>query len=95
MASKPDKFGNKYWLAVDKERKYLINGFPFIEKDEARSVNERASNHIVMQLMRPYLSKGRNIRTDNYFTSVRLSTRLKEKQTIILGTVNKVPLSLQ
>ena len=34
MASKPDKFGQKYWLAVDKESKYVINGFPYVRKDE-------------------------------------------------------------
>ena len=34
MASKPDKFGQKYWLAVDKQSKYLINGFPYVGKDE-------------------------------------------------------------
>ena len=75
MASKPDKFGQKYCLAADKESKYLINGFPYIKKDKTRPVNERASDHFVMQLMRLYLSKGRNIRTHNYFTSVRLSTQ--------------------
>ena len=37
MASKPDKFGQKYRLAVDKESKYVINGFPCVGKDEMRS----------------------------------------------------------
>ena len=77
----------------------MKNGFLCIGKDETRPVNKRASDHIVMQIMRPYPSKGRNVTIDNYFTSVRLTTQPKEKQTSLLGTVNKVrrevPLSLK
>ena len=54
MASKPDKFGQKYWLAVDKESKYVINDVPYVRKDEMRSSTERVSDRVVMQLMRPY-----------------------------------------
>ena len=90
MASKPDKFGQKHWLAVEKESKYVINGFPYIGKDEMRSSTERVSDRTVMQLMRPYLCKGRNVTTDSYFTSMKLANQLKEKQTSLLGTVNKI-----
>jgi len=38
----------KYWLAVDKESKYLINGFPYVGKDEIRYANERVPDHVVM-----------------------------------------------
>ena len=82
--------GKKYWLSVDKESKYLVNAFRYIGKVETRHVNERASDHIVMQLMQPYLNKGRNVTTNNCFTSVRLATQLKEKQTSLLETLNKV-----
>ncbi|KAJ4425537.1 hypothetical protein ANN_27731 [Periplaneta americana] len=37
MNSKPDKFGIKFWLAVDTTSKYLVNGFPYIVV-EMRSV---------------------------------------------------------
>ena len=90
MASKPDKFVQKYWLAVDKESKYVINGFPCVGKDEMRSSTERVLHRVVMQLMRPYLCKGRNVTTDSYFSSVKLANQLKEKQTSLLGTVNKI-----
>ena len=79
MASKPDKFGQKYWLAVDKESKYVINGFPYVRKDEMRSSTERVSDRVVMELMRPYLCKGRNVTTDSYFTSMKLANQLKVK----------------
>ena len=90
MASKPDKFGPKYWLAVDKESKYMINSFAYVEKDEMRSSTECVFDRVVMQFMRPYLCKGRNVTTDSYFTSVKLANQLKEKQTSLLGTVNKI-----
>ena len=32
MANKPDKFGIKFWLAVNAESHYLVNGFPYWEK---------------------------------------------------------------
>ena len=58
MASKPDKLGQKYWLAVDKDSEYVINGFPYVGKDEMRSSTERVFDRIVMQLMRPIFAKG-------------------------------------
>ena len=67
-----------------------MNCMPYIGKVESRHVNKRRSDYIVMQLMFPYLNKGRNVATNNYFTFVRLATQLKEKQTSLLGTVNKV-----
>lgn len=33
MASKPDKYGQKYWLAVEVESKYILNGFSYLGKD--------------------------------------------------------------
>ena len=81
MASKPDKLGQKYWLAVDKESKYMINGFLYVGRDELCSANDCVSDHVVMQLMCSYLCKGRNVTTDSYFTSLKLANQLKEKQT--------------
>ena len=90
MASKPDKYGQKYWLAVDKDSKYVVNGFPYVGKDEMRSADERVSDQVVMKLAELYLKAGRNITTDNYFTSVKLANLLKSKNTSLLGTLNKI-----
>ena len=62
----------------------------YVGKDYTRSANERVSDRVVMQLMRPYLIKGRNVTPANDFTSVKFATQLKEKQTSLLGTVNKI-----
>ena len=78
----------------------MINGFPYVGKDEMRSSTEHVSARVLMQLMRPYANAtGRNVTTESYFTSVKLANQSKEKQTSLLGTVNKirreVPLSLR
>ena len=61
-----------------------------LEKKEYPSTDERVSDHVVMKLAEPYLKKGRNITTDNYFTSVKLAKLLKSKNTSLLGTLNKM-----
>ncbi|XP_073502039.1 uncharacterized protein [Phyllobates terribilis] len=90
MPSKPDKYGHKYWLAFDKRSKYLANGFPYLGKDDTRRAEDRLADHVVMKLLDPFLKKGRNVTTDNYFTSVKLAKQLKSKGTTIVGTLNKI-----
>ncbi|XP_073533078.1 uncharacterized protein [Phyllobates terribilis] len=68
MPSKPDKYGHKYWLALDKRSKYLANGFPYLGKDDTRCAEDRLADHVVMKLLDPFLKKGCNVTTDNYFT---------------------------
>lgn len=36
MPNKPNKFGIKFWLASDVSSKYVLNGFPYLGKDEQR-----------------------------------------------------------
>lgn len=90
IASKPDKFGIKFWLAVDVSSKYLVNGFPYLGKDETRPVGQRLADNVVMKLMEPYLGKGRNVTTDNFFTSLSLAKDLQLRSTSIVGTVNRI-----
>ena len=89
MPAKPDKFGIKFWLAADVESKYLVNGFPYLGKDETRPLNQSLGESVVLRLMEPYIGKGRNVTTDRFFTSVSLVKKLQEKSTSLLGTVNQ------
>jgi hypothetical protein len=50
----------------------------------------RLADHVVMRLMESYLGKGRNVTTDNYFTSLKLCNGLTSKKTSIVGTVNTI-----
>ena len=84
MASKLDKYRQKYWLAVDKDCKHMVNGLPYAGRDEARSRDERVSDQVVMRLLKPYLNKGRNVTTDNYVTSIKLATELHKYKSSLL-----------
>ena len=90
MASKPDKYEQKYWLAVDKDSKYVVNRFPYVGRDETRSRDERVSDRVVMRLLKPYLNKAKNLITNNYFTSMKLATELQKYKTSLLVTVNRI-----
>jgi uncharacterized ubiquitin-like protein YukD len=87
MPNKPDKFGIKFWLASDVKSKYLINGFPYLGKDESRDFETSLSEFVVLKLAKPFLGCGRNITTDNFFTSVPLLRNLLEKKTTLIGTI--------
>jgi len=79
MGSKSDKYGQKYWLSVDKESKYVSNGFPYVGNEKTHSRDERVSYQVVMLLLKSYLNKRRNVTTDNHFTSMKLSIELKKR----------------
>ena len=55
--SKPDKYGQKYWLVVDVDSKYVVSGFPYIGKEVFRGTDRRVSDKVVMKLLQPYLPK--------------------------------------
>lgn len=90
IASKADKFGLKFWVASDLKSKYICNVLPYLGKDPCRPTHERLSESVVMQLMEPFLDRGRNVTTDNFFTSLSLAQRLLSRKTTLLGTVNRI-----
>jgi hypothetical protein len=65
-------------MLVD-DTKYLCNTFAYLGKDQLHSANESLPDSVVMRLMSPYLNKGRNVTTDNFFTSASLARTLKQK----------------
>ena len=86
MSKKPDKFGIKFWLLVDLETKYLINGFPYLGKDEERG-NLPVSTAVVLRLVEKFTGNGHNVTSDNYFTNLTLAKALLRSNISILGTV--------
>ncbi|GFT73520.1 piggyBac transposable element-derived protein 4 [Trichonephila clavipes] len=83
MASKPEKFGIKFWRAADVGSKYVLNGFPYLCKDEKHPVNLSLSEHVVLLLIKPSENKARNTTTDNFFTTLNLSQMLKTERTLV------------
>lgn len=90
IANKPDKFGIKFWLLVCVHSKYILNGFPYTGKDENRPQDQKVGESVVLRLMEPYFGQGHNVTTDNFFTSLNLSERLKKKATSLVGTLNRI-----
>ncbi|KAF2894950.1 hypothetical protein ILUMI_11225 [Ignelater luminosus] len=89
MSNKPDKFGIKFWIAVDTKSKYILNAFPYLGKDGTRPQNQALSENVVLRLLEPFTKKGRNVTIDNFFTSVRLAEKLIKLNTSIVGTMNR------
>ncbi|XP_055378966.1 piggyBac transposable element-derived protein 4-like [Condylostylus longicornis] len=87
MPNKPNKFGIKFWLASDLQTKYIINGFPYLGKDETRQSSIPLSEFVVLKLIEQYAGAGRNVTTDNFFTSKSLALKLLEKRTTLVGTI--------
>ncbi|XP_027019870.2 piggyBac transposable element-derived protein 4-like [Tachysurus fulvidraco] len=90
IATKPDMFGIKFWVAGDLKSKYICNVLPYLGKDPSCPSGERLSENVVMRLMEPFLDKGRNVTMDNFFTSLSLAHKLLSRKTTILCTVNKI-----
>nr|CAH7718925.1 unnamed protein product [Callosobruchus chinensis] len=89
MPSKPDKYGIKYWLLCDAQTRYILSGIPYLGKDETREQGVSLGTHVVLQLARPFLDKGRNITYDNFFTSLELAEKLKQRKTSLVGTLRR------
>lgn len=77
-------------MLTDAESKYMCNAYPYLGKAEDRAPEVNAAQHVVLQLAGPYLKKGRNVTTDNYFTTLSLARELKAQDTsLVIGTVNR------
>jgi len=66
------------------EPTYIVNALPYFGKDELRPPSQRLSDRIVLQLMGPYLGKGTNVTTYNFFTSWELAKELKKRELALL-----------
>ena len=73
MLNKPDKFGIKFWMAADEDTKYMLHSIPYLGKDDSRPAGVKLGEHVVLRLIEPYRKTGRNVTTDNFFTSVKLA----------------------
>ncbi|KAJ8869760.1 hypothetical protein PR048_028768 [Dryococelus australis] len=63
-------------IAADVDSTYLVNGFRYLGKDD-QPRDQLLDTYIVLRLLEPYLQCGRNVTTDNFFTSLEQSGALK------------------
>ncbi|XP_041102639.1 uncharacterized protein LOC121313928 [Polyodon spathula] len=52
--------------------------------------NVPLSGYVILGVMQPYIGKGRNITTDNFFMSLKLAKQLQDRKTSLVGTVNSI-----
>ena len=78
MPNKLDKYGIKFWLAIDVESKYILNAIPYLGKDESRLPTQSLSD-VVMTLIETFMSKSRNVTNDNFFTSFLVAKSWKKE----------------
>ena len=97
MPSKPRKYGLKiFWVCVSSTG-YALNAIAYGGK-EGGQVHRNLGQDIVLRLLEPYYGTGRDVCTDNFFTSYNLAKLLLEKSLTIFGTIRnhrrKIPHSL-
>ncbi|KAJ8873319.1 hypothetical protein PR048_026953 [Dryococelus australis] len=63
MPNKLDKFGVKYWLAVDAKNLYILNDFPYLDKYAIWPAARPLGEHVMLRLMEPFFDKGINSQT--------------------------------
>jgi hypothetical protein len=86
MSSKPKKYGiKKFWLC-ESGTGYALNGIIYCGRRGNQPEKDLAHN-VVMKLSEPFRNSGRNITTDNFFTSHTSARDLLEQNLTLLGTM--------
>ena len=90
IPSKPNKYGIKIFAMVDAKVLYTLNLEIYAGKQPEGPYNvSNAASDVVLRLARPIFNSGRNITADNWFTSIELIKKLKEKKLSYVGTLRK------
>ena len=89
IPSKPAKYGIKIFWACDASNAYPLEGQLYTGKptDGPRQVN--VGERTVLDLVSSYKGSGRNVTTDNFFTSMNLCKVLNSWNMTLVGTVRK------
>lgn len=87
IPSKPRKYGLKIFWLCEAPSGFALNGMMYTGRREGEPIHRNLGMDVVLQLTEPYRGSGRNIVTDNFFTSHMLATRLLANNLTLLGTV--------
>lgn len=90
IPSKPNKYGIKIFAMVDAKLLYTSNLEIYAgQQPEGPFRKSNRPVDIVMRLTEMIYNTGRNITADNWFTSLELLQKLKEKKLSYVGTIRK------
>jgi len=91
MPKKPSKYGIKIWIMCDCSTKYMMGAKVYLGKENNEVAGGLASD-VDCKLVQPISGQdrsGRNVTTDNFFTSVDLANQLKNKALTLFGTMKQ------
>ena len=89
MPSKPAKYGLKFWCLCDAQTGYCLRMRPYLgidNPDGARAVG--LGERVVLELTEN-LDEGRTVVTDNFFTTLPLSQKLRGRKLGLVGTMRQ------
>lgn len=88
IPSKPGRYGIKIWAACDSKTSYVYNCQVYSGKTgDQRERNQ--GKRVVLEMVEGLEKSGRNVTTDNFFTSLELARELETKDLTLLGTIRK------
>ena len=90
MPNKPDKFGIKFWMAIDAETKYFYNSFSYLGKDESRDNSVSLQAYVVIELMQPIFKRGYNVTCDNFSQVLMLLCVWQNKNLVLLAKSDRI-----
>ena len=90
MPSKPDKYGIKIWALCDAKNGYCMNFEVYTGRAPEADAERNQGTRVVLELTE-HVPGGYNITTDNFFTSIDLARKLKERNNpmTLLGTIRR------
>lgn len=93
IPNKPAKYGMKIQIMADSKTHYMVNAEPYTGAAGVRTNKKKNelgnATKVVLRLVQPISNTGRNITTDNWYTSAELANELLKQKLTLVGTVNK------
>ena len=89
IPSKPGKYGIKFWVICDSTTSYVWNMQIYSGKNPKQGREANQGERVVLQMTEQIAGSGRNITADNFFTSLSLARKLKQRKLTYVGTIRK------
>lgn len=89
IPSKPSKYGIKVFWACDASNAYPLQGQMYTGKPVGGDRQINVGEKIVLELVKRYKNSGRNVTTDNFFTSLNLQRALNSWNMTLVGTLRR------
>jgi hypothetical protein len=90
MKSKPAKYGIKLWILCDSTTSYALNVQVYTGRAPGQPPEKKQGERVVHDMVEVVKGTGRNVTTDNFFTSVPLARDLLAKKLSLVGTLRKI-----